>query len=228
MKYVKKLVPKLNRGFRFHLERKEINMIYGYCRCSTTETAGLQSFSHQEEELIKHGVSPENIYKERISGVKENKPILNSLLDKCEMGSTIKVYELSRISRSIKDFNNTVEIIKLKKLRLELIMNNIIIDFTKDKVDPFTEFFLNIMMAFNSLEVSVIRERVKSGMAATTKKIGRPPMTKDKLKNDALFLKSYALWKNREINLTQMSKLYGHSRKNCREKIAIYENRNNK
>ena len=59
-------------------------MIYGYCRCSTTETAGLQSFSHQEEELIKHGVSPENIYKERISGVKENKPVLNNLLDKID------------------------------------------------------------------------------------------------------------------------------------------------
>lgn len=228
MKCDKKLGLKLNKAFRFQLERRIIVMIYGYCRCSTTETAGLQSFSHQEEELIKHGVSPENIYKERISGVKENKPVLNSLLDKCEIGSTIKVYELSRISRSIKDFNNTVEIIKSKKLRLELIMNNIIIDFTKDTVDPFTEFFLNIMMAFNSLEVSVIRERVKSGMAATDKKIGRPAMSKEKLESDVLFLKYYARWKNKEINLSEMSRLYGHSRKNCREKIAVYENRNKK
>ena len=200
-----------------------MSKIYGYCRCSTSESAGLQSFNHQQEELIKHGVKPEDVFTERISGTKENKPVLTKLLDTCETGSAIKVYELSRISRSIRDFNNTVEIIKNKKLRLELIMNNIIIDFTKDKIDPFTEFFLNVMMAFNSLEVSVIRERVKSGMAATTKRIGRPKMTKEKLENDALFLKYYLRWKNKEINLSEMSKLYGHSRKNCREKIRIYE-----
>ncbi|MGN1268829.1 MAG: recombinase family protein [Candidatus Aphodocola sp.] len=197
--------------------------IYGYCRCSTSESAGLQSFDHQQEELIKHGVKPENIFTERISGTRENKPVLNKLLDKCEKGDTIKVYELSRISRSIRDFNNTVEIIKQKKLRLELIMNNITIDFTKDKIDPFTEFFLNILISFSSLEVSVIRERVKSGMAATTKKIGRPPMTKEKLENDVLFLRYYNRWKRGECNLTEMAKLYGHSRKNCREKIKIYE-----
>ena len=200
-------------------------MIYGYCRCSTSETAGLQSFQHQEDELIKRGVKPENIYKERISGVKENKPVLNNLLDRCEEGSCIVVYELSRISRSIKDFNNIIEIIKKKKMRLELIMNNIIIDFTKEKIDPFTEFFLNVMMAFNSLEVSVIRERIKSGLEATDKKIGRPNMTKDSLENDSSFLKYYLRWKNKEINLSEMSRLYGYSRKNCRFKIKIYEER---
>lgn len=118
-----------------------MSKVYGYCRCSTSENAGLQDFRHQEEELIKRGVKPENIYKERISGTKENKPVLTKLLDTCEPGSTIKVYELSRISRSIRDFNSTVEIIKNKRLRLELIMNNVTIDFTKDKIDPFTEFF---------------------------------------------------------------------------------------
>ena len=78
-------------------------------------------------------------------------------------------------------------------------------------------------MSFNSLEASVSRERVKSGLAATTKRIGRPPMTKVKLESDVLFLKYYLKWKNKEINLSEMSKLYGHSRKNCREKIRIYE-----
>lgn len=218
-----KLVSKLKLGFRFHLEGGDMSKAYGYCRCSTSESAGLQEYRHQEDEIIKRGIKPENIYKERISGTKENKPVLIKLLDICEAGDTIKVYELSRISRSIRDFNNIVEIIKSKKLRLELIMNNITIDFTKDKIDPFTEFFLNILISFSSLEVSVIRERVKSGLAATTKKIGRPQMTKERLENDTLFLKYYLRWKNKEINLSEMSRLYGHSRKNCRDKIKVYE-----
>ena len=200
-------------------------MMFGYCRCSTSEYAGLQDYRHQEEEIIKRGVKPENIYKERISGIKENKPVLTKLLSTCEEGSTIIVYELSRISRSIKDFTKTVEIIKEKKLRLEIIMNNLTIDFSKEEIDPFTEFFMNIIVAISSLEVNVLRERIKSGLRATDKKIGRPPMTKEKLENDPLFLKYYLKWKNKEINLSEMSRLYGHSRKNCREKIKIYENR---
>ena len=83
------------------------------------------------------------------------------------------------------------------------------------------------MMAFNSLEVQVIRERIKSGLASTDKKLGRPKMTKEKLENDIAFLRYYLKWKNKEINLSEMSRLYGHSRRNCRDKIKIYENRTN-
>ena len=198
-------------------------MIYGYCRCSTSEAAGLQDFKHQEEELIKNGVKPENIYKERINGTKEDKPILTRLLNTCEERSTIVVYELSRVSRSLKDFTKTIDIIKEKKLRLEIIMNNLTIDFSKEEVDPFTEFFMNLIVDISSLEVNVLRERIKSGLRATDKRVGRPPMTKEKLEEDAVFLKYYLKWKNKEINLSEMSRLYGHSRKNCREKIRLYE-----
>ena len=201
--------------------------VLGYCRLSTSESAGLQDYRHQEEELMKRGVKPENIYKERISGTKEDKPVLTKLLNECETGSTLICYELSRVSRSLKDFQNTISIIKEKKMRLELIMNNLVIDFSSEQIDPFTEFFMNLIVAISSLEVSVLKERIKSGLRATDKKIGRPPMTKEKLENDVLFLKYYLRWKNKEINLSEMSRLYGHSRKNCREKIRVYENRTN-
>ena len=204
-----------------------MSKVLGYCRLSTSESAGLQDYRHQEEELMKRGVKPENIYKERISGTKEDKPVLTKLLNECETGSTLICYELSRVSRSLKDFQNTISIIKEKKMRLELIMNNLVIDFSSEQIDPFTEFFMNLIVAISSLEVSVLKERIKSGLRATDKKIGRPPMTKEKLENDVLFLKYYLRWKNKEINLSEMSRLYGHSRKNCREKIRVYENRTN-
>ena len=200
-----------------------MSKVYGYCRCSTSESAGLQDYRHQEEELIKRGVKPENIYKERISGTKEDKPVLSKLLNTCESDSTIICYELSRLSRSLKDFTKTVSIIKEKRMRLELIMNNLVIDFSKEQIDPFTEFFMNLIVAISSLEVQVLRERIKSGLRSTKKRIGRPPMTKERLENDVLFLKYYLRWRKKEINLSEFSRIYGHSRKNCREKIRIYE-----
>ena len=156
------------------------NVRYGYGRCSTNENN--QDITRQVRDLIKNGVKEENIVYEYISGTKEKKPKLMELLDKCNVGDTIVCCELSRLSRSFKDFFNTLEILKEKKLRLELSMNNIVVDFSKDKLDPFTTFFLNIMMSFNNLEVEVTRERIKSGLENCKSKgvkLGRPKLSKE-------------------------------------------------
>lgn len=187
-----------------------MNKKYGYCRCSTNEEK--QDISRQEKELVDRGVKKEDIVLEYISGTK-NKPALLMLIDKCNPGDEIICTELSRISRSIKDFNNTVELLQEKKLRLELIMNNIIIDFTKDKLDPFTSFYLNIMMAFNDLEANVTRERVKSGLDnAKSKgiKLGRPILNRDNIPDK--FYKNLDLYNRKEINKVEFAKLMGWSR----------------
>lgn len=101
------------------------------------------------------------------------------LLDKCNYGDTIVCCELSRLSRSFKDFFDTLQILKDKKLRLELLMNNIVVDFSKEKLDSFTTFFLNIILSFNSLEVEVTRERIISGIKNSKKKSRRPQFTKE-------------------------------------------------
>jgi len=189
------------------------NIRYGYCRCSLDEKRDMQSVSHQVEELKKVGVLEENIEYEYISGTKENKPKLHVLLNKCNEGDTIVCYELSRISRSFKDFFNTLQILKEKKLRLELLLNGINVDFTKDKLDPFTEFFLNIMMAFNSLEVQVIRERVKSGLENARirgKILGRPQLTKEDI--PLSFYKNLDLYNNKKINKSEFARLMNWSR----------------
>lgn len=160
------------------MEENCVKRAYG--RCSTNEKK--QDITRQINEFKKSGVKEENIMFEFISGTKENKPKLMELLDRCNVGDTIVCYELSRLSRSFKDFFNTLEILKEKKLRLELLMNNIIVDFSKDKLDPFTTFFLNIMMSFNNLEVEVTRERIKSGLENCKSKgikLGRPKLTKE-------------------------------------------------
>ena len=181
---------------------------YGYCRCSTNEI--YQDITRQINELKKVGVLQQNIVYEFISGTKEKKPKLMELLDKCNYGDTIVCCELSRLSRSFKDFFDTLQILKDKKLRLELLMNNIVVDFSKEKLDPFTTFFLNIIMSFNSLEVEVTRERIISGIKNSKKKSGRPQLTKEDI--PLSFYKNLDLYKNKKINKTEFARLMNWSR----------------
>lgn len=187
---------------------EDSNIRYGYCRCSTNENN--QDITRQINELMKVGVLEENIVYEFISGTKEKKPKLMELLDKCNYGDTIVCCELSRLSRSFKDFFDTLQVLKDKKLRLELLINGIVVDFSKDRLDPFTTFFLNIIMSFNSLEVEVTRERIISGIKNSKKKSGRPQLTKDDIPMS--FYKNLDLYNNKKINKCEFARLMNWSR----------------
>ena len=187
---------------------EDSNIRYGYCRCSTNENN--QDITRQINELMKVGVLEENIVYEFISGTKEKKPKLMELLDKCNIGDTIVCCELSRLSRSFKDFFDTLQVLKDKKLRLELLINGIVVDFSKDRLDPFTTFFLNIIMSFNSLEVEVTRERIISGIKNSKKKSGRPQLTKDDIPMS--FYKNLDLYNNKKINKSEFARLMNWSR----------------
>lgn len=187
---------------------EDSNIRYGYCRCSTNENN--QDITRQINELMKVGVLEENIVYEFISGTKEKKPKLMELLDKCNVGDTIVCCELSRLSRSFKDFFDTLQVLKDKKLRLELLINGIVVDFSKDRLDPFTTFFLNIIMSFNSLEVEVTRVRILSGIKNSRKKSGRPQLTKDDIPMS--FYKNLDLYNNKKINKCEFARLMNWSR----------------
>ena len=187
---------------------EDSNIRYGYCRCSTNENN--QDITRQINELMKVGVLEEHIVYEFISGTKEKKPKLMELLDKCNVGDTIVCCELSRLSRSFKDFFDTLQVLKDKKLRLELLINGIVVDFSKDRLDPFTTFFLNIIMSFNSLEVEVTRERIISGIKNSKKKSGRPQLTKDDIPMS--FYKNLDLYNNKKINKCEFARLMNWSR----------------
>lgn len=147
-------------------------MVYGYCRCSTNETK--QDINRQVRELKALGVLKENIFKEYVSGSKEDRSQLNRLLSLIEDGDTIISTEVSRITRSTKQLCSLLDLAKTKKLKL--IFGSFIVDCTKE-LDPMTQGMLQMMGVFAELERNIISQRVKSGMAnakAKGKQIGRP------------------------------------------------------
>ena len=136
-------------------------MKYGYARCSLAEEKG-QDLNRQTRELKAAGA--EEIIMEREHGDAKVKQNLDMLLEIVKPGDTILCTEVSRLSRSTQQLCEIINIIKAKHLRLE-ILGSITIDCRNGEIDPMSQAFIQMSAVFAELELSIIRARVKSGMA---------------------------------------------------------------
>ena len=99
-----------------------------------------------------------------------------------------------------------------KCLRL-MILGSIPLDCRNGKPDPMTEAFLQMAGVFSQLELSMIRARVKSGMAtakAKGKPIGRPKTTKDNI--PPAFYRHYPSFAAGQMNVSELARVCGLSR----------------
>lgn len=184
--------------------------VYGYARCSTNDTK--QDLQRQVRELKELGATDKTIYKEYIKGTANVKVELNKLLAVIKEGDTLVATEVSRITRSTKQLCEIIELAKNKKIKL--IFGTFVVDCTKE-LDPMTEGMLKMMGVFAELERNMISERVKSGMAnakANNKRVGRPKLTEQHVKENTKFMDCYKLWKEGRINKVQIRQLTSLSR----------------
>jgi DNA invertase Pin-like site-specific DNA recombinase len=182
---------------------------YGFARCSLGEEKG-QDINRQVRELQAAGA--EEIITERIHGDAKVKPQLDFLLEHIEPNSTLFVTEVSRLSRSTQQLCEILNTIKDKHLRL-VILNSVTIDCRNGEIDAMSMAFLQMAGVFSELELSMIRARVRSGMAnakAKGKQIGRKPITKADL--PATFIKYYPSYANGTMNVTELARVCGLSR----------------
>ena len=183
-------------------------MTYGYARCSTNESK--QDIDRQVRELKQAGA--EEIFLEYEHGDAAVKCQLSSLLEQAEEGDTIITLEVSRLARSTKQLCEIIETIKAKHLRL-VIVGSITVDCSNGQIDPMTNAFIQMSGVFAELELRIIRERVRSGMAnakAKGAKIGRPQATADDI--PAVFLRHYPAFKNKQLNVSELARVCDLSR----------------
>jgi len=182
---------------------------YGFARVSLGEEKG-QDLNRQVRELRAAGA--EEIITERVHGDAKVKPQLDFLLEHIETGSSLYVTEASRLSRSVSQFCDILEIVKQKHLRL-VIIGSITVDCRNSDMDPMSEAFLQMASIFNQLELSMIRARIKSGMANAREKgrqIGRKPVTKADL--PPAFIKHYPSYMNGTMNVSELARICNLSR----------------
>lgn len=197
-------------------------MIYGYARCSTSEER--QDIDRQKRELYDLGVpDDEHIYWEYESGTKADRPELNKLLSLIEKGDTIATTEVSRLTRSTKHLCEILQIVQDKKIKLD-IGGSFVVDCSQGEMDPMTEGMVKMWGVFAEMERNIIAQRVRSGMknaVAKGKKIGRPKTTKDDLPDK--FWKYYQMYKNKDINLSELSRMMKCSRASVYKYITIID-----
>ena len=198
-----------------------MSIVYGYCRCSTSEKR--QDINRQIRELYKLGVLDEkNIYWEYESGTKNDRTEFLKLLDIVKKGDTIAATEVSRLTRSTSYLCEILKIVQEKQLRL--IIGSFVVDCRSENIDPMTKGMLMMWGVFAEMERDMISARVKSGMqnaAAKGVKLGRPSTNKENL--PLCFLKYYPMYKTGDINITEFSRLSEVSRKSIYKYIKIAE-----
>jgi DNA invertase Pin-like site-specific DNA recombinase len=183
-------------------------MKYGYARCSTNESK--QDITRQVRELKEAGA--EEVYLEYEHGDAKVKQKQMALLEIVKEGDTIIVLEVPRLARSTKQLCEIIELVKEKRLRL-VIIGSITVDCTQGRLDPMSNAFIQMSGVFAELELGMIRDRVRSGMANAKAKgvrIGRPEVTKDNI--PAIFYRHYPSFVNGELNLTEFARVCNMSR----------------
>ena len=183
-------------------------MIYGYARCSTNETK--QDISRQIRELKANGA--EKIFLEYEHGDAAVKKELEKLFEIVVAGDTIIVLEVPRLARSTKQLCEIIELVKRKQIKL-VIVGSITVDCIGGRLDPMSNAFIQMSGVFAELELGMIRERVKSGVAnarAKGIKLGRPELTKDDI--PAIFYRHYPAYVSGELNISELARVCDMSR----------------
>ena len=195
-------------------------MVYGYARCSTTESK--QDINRQLRELKEAGA--DEVYFEYEHGDSDIKQKQLALFDVAKEGDTIITLEVPRLARSTKQLCEIIEIVKEKKLKL-IIKGSITVDCTLGRLDPMSNAFIQMSGVFAELELGMIRERVRSGMAnAKSKgvKLGRPQMTKDDIPQ--IFYRHYPAYLNGDLNVSELARVCGLSRNTVYKYIELVQN----
>ncbi|WP_122865679.1 recombinase family protein [Listeria kieliensis] len=142
-----------------------MGIIYGYVRVSTDE----QKVFLQEDALKKYGCDV--IVVEKESGRKEKRKALSNLMRRIKPGDTLVIWKLDRLARTTKQLITLSSKLQEKQVTLVSLQENLNTD------TPLGRFYFTIIAAISEMEVEMIRERTRAGIASAKRRgktLGRP------------------------------------------------------
>lgn len=165
-------------------------MIFKYVRCSTSEQSTKLQLDAMEH--IKH----DELFEDYQTGRNTDRPRLNDLISKVRKGDIIYFYDVSRIARNLKALLILVD--ELQELGVNIVI-------VKEGIDLSTDMgrlMLSLLGGVAEMESSNISRKVKAGMKASNKKVGRP-----NLKLDGKQKKHLKNYQEGRVNATDTIKL---------------------
>lgn len=175
-----------------------MSKIVGYARVSTAE----QNLDRQLIALKEAGC--EEIYSEKITGTKKDRPELQRMLEELEEGDTVIVKELTRVSRSTIDMLELVDQISKKGCYVKSLGESWL-----DTSSPAGELILTIMAGLAQFERKLMLQRCNEGRKVAMskgKKMGRTKMDTPQLKF------AVQLYQNKAMSLRQICEATGVSK----------------
>lgn len=129
-------------------------MKIGYARVSTHE----QNTAMQKLALKQAGC--EKIYTDTASGVRTDRPGLESAFNQLRAGDTLVVWKLDRLGRSLQQLIQTIKTLQENKIGFQSLQESI------DTTTSGGKLIFHIFSALAEFERDVIRERTKAGLTA--------------------------------------------------------------
>jgi DNA invertase Pin-like site-specific DNA recombinase len=112
--------------------------LVGYARVSTDD----QDLSLQTDSLTGLGIERENIFTEKISGAKTDRPQLDACLANLQHGDTLVIWRLDRLGRSMHHLVELIEVPRNRGVGFRSVSNGLI-----DTTSPSGELILHIFSA---------------------------------------------------------------------------------
>lgn len=107
---------------------------------------------------------PDKVYKEQISGRKEDRKELNKALKVLEKGDTFLIYRIDRLSRSVRQLINLEADLREKNIHLKIIHENI------DTSTSMGRLVFNILATFADMESENVSMRTKAALEQARKR----------------------------------------------------------
>jgi DNA invertase Pin-like site-specific DNA recombinase len=180
------------------IKLRRTSVKFGYARVSKNE----QSLDIQIQKL--HAAGCDEIFKEKVSGAKDDRVELARLMEKLRKGDVVCVVRLDRLGRRMMKLVELINNFKTNGVEFISLENNI------DTTSPLGMVLFSMCAAFSEMERELIRERVRAGIDAAHqkgRKGGRPRvMTPTKL--EALL----SLKKSGDFSVSQICTMVGVTR----------------
>jgi DNA invertase Pin-like site-specific DNA recombinase len=138
--------------------------------------------------MVSAGVSAKNIFTDKITGTKAERPGLEAALSHLREGDTLVVWRLDRLGRSLKHLIETVTALQGRGMAFKSLTENI------DTSTATGQLVFHIFGALAEFERNLIKERTMAGLKAARargRKGGRPKLNPS-LSKVAMAKKLYA------------------------------------
>lgn len=133
-------------------------MLIGYMRVSSDNER--QNTDLQKNALLKAGIDERNIFEDRASGAKTDRPGLKEALNYLKPGDCLVVWKLDRLGRSLRHLLEIITELRKRGVSFKSLTEQM------DTTTSHGELLFNIFGSLAQYERSLIRERVMAGLEA--------------------------------------------------------------